>query len=349
MSDMTPEQITKALDAGIITEDQAKAMRDRSAIETSSDTAVIGNEDDMRFLRSFSDVFISIGVGLFALGLSAVAAIFGGGFSFIGAAVIMGFMAEYFGRKRRAHAPTLITALAFLLFTQRGVGALIGDVSGITTALVTLGAMLLYYWRIRLPFCIALIAIAALYLVFAIINKLVPGLVDGQWGLSLFLSGLAVFAAAVMYDMKDLHRTTRFADNAFWLHFLAAPMIIHGLALQTVSLKKDMLFNLIPMVSLDHGDAAIVMVIVAVITVIGLAINRRALIVSSLGYAAFALGFLFDGAGMNFGTVIAMTLLLLGGAIIFLGAGWHTARAWLLKVLPNWKIFPPAFDPDFKR
>ena len=215
--------------------------------------------------------------------------------------------------------------MAFLLFTQRGVGALIDDVSGITTALVTLGAMLLYYWRIRLPFCIALIAIAALYLVFAIINKLVPGLVDGQWGLSLFLSGIAVFAVAVMYDMKDLHRTTRFADNAFWLHFLAAPMIIHGLALQTVSLKKDMLFNLIPMVSLDHGDAAIVMVIVAVITVIGLAINRRALIVSSLGYAAFALGFLFDGAGMNFGTVIAMTLLLLGGAIIFLGAGWHTA------------------------
>ena len=103
------------------------------------------------------------------------------------------------------------------------------------------------------------------------------------------------------------------------------------------------------MVSLNAGDAAIVMVIVATITVVGLAINRRALIVSSLGYAAFALGFLFNGAGMNFGTVVAMTLLLLGGAIIFLGAGWHSARAWLLKILPKWKIFPPAFDPNFKR
>ena len=362
MSDMTPEQITKALEAGIITEDQAKSMRQKAAglkdgpdtneVSTTdvnnSDAAVIGNEDDMRFLRSFSDVFISIGVGLFALGLSAVAALFGGGLAFIGAAIVMAFMAEYFGRKRRSHAPTLITALAFLIFTQKGVGALIDDVSGITTALVTLGAMLLYYWRIRLPFCIALIAIAALYLVFAIINKLVPGLVEGHWGLALFLSGIAVFAGAVMYDMRDLHRTTRFADNAFWLHFLAAPMIIHGMALQTVALQKDKLFNIIPMVSLNAGDAAIVMVIVAIITVIGLAINRRALIVSSLGYAAFALWFLFNGAGMNFGTVIAMTLLLLGGAIIFLGAGWHTARAWLLKVLPKWKIFPPAFDPDFK-
>lgn len=348
MTDMTPEQITKALEAGIITEDQAKAMRSIAEKTTNTDAAVIGNEDDMRFLRSFSDVFISIGVGLFALGLSAIAVIFGGGLSFIGAAVVMGFMAEYFGRKRRAHAPTLITALAFLIFTQRGVGGLIGDINGISTALVTLGAMLLYYWRIRLPFCIALIAIAALYLVFSVINRIAPGLVDGHFGLALFLSGLAVFTGAILYDMRDKHRTTRFADNAFWLHFLAAPMIIHGLALQTVALKKDTLFNFIPMVSLDRGDAAIVMVIVAVITVIGLAINRRALIVSSLGYAAFALGFLFDGAGMNFGTVVAMTLLLLGGAIIFLGAGWHTARGLILKVLPNWPIFPPAFDPDFK-
>ena len=163
MTDMTPKQITEALEAGIISEAQAKTMRAKAGI-SDTNLAQIGNEDEMRFLRSFSDVFISIGVGLFALGLSAVAAIFGGGLSFIGAAVIMGFMAEYFGRKRRAHAPTLITALAFLLFTQRGVGALIGDVSGITTALVTLGAMLVYYWRIRLPFCIALIAVSYTHL-----------------------------------------------------------------------------------------------------------------------------------------------------------------------------------------
>ena len=148
--------------------------------------------------------------------------------------------------------------------------------------------------------------------------------------------------------MRDKHRTTRFADNAFWLHFLAAPLIIHGLALQTVSLKKDMLFGFVPMVSLDRGDAAIVMVIVAVITLIGLAINRRALIVSSLGYAAFAMGYLFDGTGMGFGTVVALTFLLLGASIIFLGAGWHTARNGLLKILPKLPIFPPPFDPDYK-
>jgi len=349
---MTPEQITKALEAEIITEAQAKAMREKAGVTiTAAETPTIGNEDDMRFLRSFSDVFIAIGIALFALGLSALAALLGGGISFIGAAIVMALIANYFGLTRRAHLPTLISALAFLLFTQRGVGVVLAD-SGlggdIITALITLGAMLLFYWRIRLPFCVALIAIAALYLVFAIFGRVAPELLKSQFGIILLLSGLAVFAVALLYDMRDKHRTTRFADNAFWLHFLAAPLIIHGLALKLVKLQSETLFGVIPMVSLDRFDAALVMLMVAFITLIGLAINRRALIVSSLGYAAFAMGYLFDGTGMGLGTVIAVTLLLLGGIIIFLGTGWHAARAILLKILPNWPVFPPAFDPDYK-
>lgn len=355
MTDMTPKQISEALDAGIISEAQAKAMQAKLGV-SDKDLAQIGNEDEMRFLRSFSDVFISIGVGIFAFGLSVFAGLMGGGTSFLLAAAVMWLMAEFFGRKKRAHLPTLITALAFLLFTQRGVQTVLGDMGqngsvmggDIITALITLGAMLLFYLRIRLPFCIALIALAGLYLAAALVGRVAPEFLKSQFGLGLLLSGLVIFIIALLYDMNDKHRTTRFADNAFWLHFLAAPLIIHGLALQTVSLKKDVLFGFVPMVSLDRGDAAIVMVIVAVITFIGLAINRRALIVSSLGYAAFAMGYLFDGTGMGFGTVVAMTFLLLGAAIIFLGAGWHRARNTLLKILPKLPIFPPPFDPHYK-
>lgn len=350
MTDMTPDQITKALEAGIISEVQAETMRAKAGV-TDNDRAVIGDEDEMRFLRSFSDVFIAIGVGLFAVGLTVVAKLFGSGISFLLAAAVMWIMAEYFGRKKRAHLPTLITALAFLIFVQRGAGGVLGDMGlggDIVTALITLGAMLLFYLRIRLPFCIALIALAGLYVAGAIANQIVPEFLRQHSGIALFLSGLVIFAVALIYDMRDKHRTTRFADNAFWLHFLAAPLIIHGLALTFVTLQTDTLFGFIPMVSLGRGDAAIIMVIVALITLIGLAINRRALIVSSLGYAAFAMGYLFDGTGMGLGTIVAVTLLLLGAAIIFLGAGWHTARKGLLKILPNLPIFPPPFDPNYK-
>lgn len=356
MTEMTPEQIDAALEAGIISADQAKAMRARIAPKPApgfpgDEGAVIGDEDNMRFLRSFSDIFIAIGIGIVILGLGVTGALFGGGTVYIGAALIMALMAEFFGRKKRAHLPTLLCALAFLIFTLRGVGSAISGFAwggDILTALITLGAMLLFYLRVRLPFCIALIALAALYLGFSILSAIAPGMWSGQKGLSIFLGGLITFLAAIMYDMRDKHRTTRFSDNAFWLHFIAAPLIIHGLALQFATLKKELLFNLVPIVTLDKGDAVMILLLVLVITVIGLAINRRALIVSSLAYAAFAMGYLFKGTGMEIPTLIAVTLLLLGGAIILLGTAWHGVRNRLLTVLPKLPVFPPPFDPHFK-
>lgn len=352
MTQMTPDQIDAALKAGIISEAQARDMRgsvQNSAV--SDDGAVIGNEDDMRFVRSFSDVFIAIGIGLFALGVSAMAALCGGGISFLFAALVMALLAEYFGKRKRQHLPTLITALAFLIFTQRGLGVVLDDFGlggGVTVAAVTLAAMLVFYLRVRLPFCMALIAVSVLYLVFAIASKFVPDLMRAHTGWMMLAGGLAVLAAAMRYDLEDKHRTTRFADNAFWLHFTAAPLIIHGMALEMVKLNREMMFNLIPVPTLGKGDAGLLMVMVLAVAIFGLAINRRALLVSSLGYAGFAMAFLMSDTGLGFGKIAALTLLLLGASIIFLGAGWHTARAAILKVLPKWAIFPPAFDPNYK-
>ena len=354
MTQMTPDQINAALKAGIISKQQAETMYGGVAglaPEPDTNIAMIGNEDDMRFIRSFSDVFIAIGIGLFALGVSAMAALFGGGLSFLVAALVMALMAEYFGKRKRQHLPTLITALAFLVFTQRGLGVVLDDLGfggGVTVAAVTLAAMLVFYLRVRLPFCVALIAVSILYLFFTIGARLVPDLMRANTGWTMLVGGLAVLAAAISYDLKDKHRTTRFADNAFWLHFTAAPLIIHGMALEMVRLNSEMMFNLIPVPTLGRGDAAMLMLMVVVVALFGLAINRRALLVSSLGYAGFAIAFLMSDTGLGAGKIAALTLLLLGASIIFLGAGWHSARAGLLKILPKWAIFPPAFDPSYK-
>jgi len=230
---------------------------------------------------------------------------------------------------------------------QRGFAALFGG-GGSLAALVTLGAMAAFYWRIRLPFCIALIAASALFLLFSILTQYAPSLTKNNLGLVIGLAGLAVFGAALAYDANDEHRTTRFADNAFWLHFLAAPLIIHGIAIMGVALKSDKLFSFIPVVSLGTGDAILVLALVIALTLIGLAINRRALIVSSLGYTGFAITSLFMDASISIVTSLFLALLVLGGAIVFLGVGWHGARDILLKFLPNWRVFPPPFDPNFK-
>lgn len=350
MTQMSQDQIDQAEEAGIITPKQARAMRAELAVgepnpppATPSD-AVIGDEDDLRFLRSFGDVFIGVGLILLALGVSAIIALVGGGPIFLLAAVGAYAMAEYFGRRKRAHFPTLITALAFLVFVQTGLEGL-ASLSGIVAALITVVAMGLFYTRIRLPFCIALIAISLIYLLFAVLAQIAPGLLRDHVGIVLILSGLAVFAAALAYDTQDSHRRTRFADNAFWLHFLAAPLLIHGLVGQAVMAKSELLFDLIPVLAFTERDAIIILIGMAVITVIGLAINRRALIVSALGYAGVAVGFLVSQTSLSLGTALSVTLILLGAAIVLLGVAWHPVRNQLIRVLPKWRVFPPPYEP----
>jgi hypothetical protein len=355
MSQMNEDQIKAALEADIITEKQAEAMRSlrRSAAANkgaaNNEGAVIGNEDDMRFVRSFSDVFIAIGIGLFALGLGGVAGLLGGGTSYILAAGVTALMAAYFGKKKRQHLPTLITALAFLLFMHKGLGGLIGaDGSGIMAAVLTLGAMLAYYVFIRLPFCIALIAISLIFLFFALAEQFTPGLLAGNRSWFFVIAGFATLAAAIGYDMRDLHRTTRFADNAFWLHFTAAPLIVHGLAFNAAAAKTELKFGLLPLPDVGSGDMVFLLGVVCALGVLALALNRRALLVSSLGYAGFAIIFLFSSSGVGFGTSIIFALLILGAAVMFLGTGWHAARNQLIKILPKWKIFPPPYIENFR-
>ena len=346
MDKMTPEQITAALDAGIISQSQAEAMRAQLALETENGSA-IGNEENLRFIRGFSDIFIAIGVGLLMLGLSAMSALFGGGLAYIGAAVIAALMAEYFGRKKRSHLPTLITALAFLFFTLRGADMLLGG-SPVMAALIALVAMSLFYWRVRLPFCIALITLAALTLGLNILSNIAPDFVRHQFGWVMALGGLICLAGGIYYDSKDLHRTTRFSDNAFWLHLTAAPLLIHGSVLELVKTQTTQVLGLVPVIDVNQGDALIMLLIVGVVTVIGLILNRRALIVSSLFYALIAVGYLLTKSGVGLGAALTLTLILIGAAIVLLGIGWHPARNAMIKCLPKSRFIPIPYDPNFK-
>lgn len=352
---MTDAQITAALEAGIISAEQAKAMRSlrgRALEGAGADLhdAAIGDEENLRFIRGFSDIFIAIGIGLLILGLGALAALLGGGISYIGAAGAAALMAEYFGRKKRSHLPTLLTALAFLIFTLRGLDGLFSAGFGhdILTAFITLAAMGLFYWRIRLPFCIALMTLAALYLGLTLFKAAAPGFVAAQFGWVMAIGGLITLMGGIYYDSKDLHRRTRFSDNAFWLHLTAAPLLIHGSVLELVKTQTTQLFGLVPIIDVSQGDAVIMLILVAIVSLTGLILNRRALIVSSLVYAVIAIGFLFSKSGMGLSMALTLTLLLIGGAIIILGVGWHPFRNIIIKALPKSRFIPIAYQAESK-
>ncbi|HHI88599.1 MAG TPA: hypothetical protein ENK01_01480 [Hellea balneolensis] len=348
MNKPTAKQIREALKAGII--DQARAdslLADLSTAPTSpkpdeDNVALIGNEDDMRFVRSFSDVFIATGIGLLILGLIGFTLIGGPIISLIGMA-LMWLLAEYFGRKKRAHLPTLISALGFLFFVHAATSNFIPDSGmkpGVAAAFVTLLTMLVFYWRFRLPFAIALIAISVLILIFSFFAGHIP------LGLLLLLSGILFFIVALLYDIRDPARKTRYADNAFWLHLTAAPLILHGIMAYTLVIRKHKIMGgLAKVPAIDNTDAAIMLLIVAALAFVGLAINRRALLVSSLGYAVIAITMLIKRSGLDVGSATALAFLLLGLFIVFLGAGWHGARRLVLTVLPRRGVFAKLFPP----
>src|SRR3546814_12902941 len=82
---------------------------------------------------------------------------------------------------------------------------------------------------------------------------------------------MGVFARAMRVDMSDPTRETRRSDIAFWLHLPAAPLIAHPV------------FQLLGVLDADvgSGTAIVVVALYLVFAFVALAVDRRALLVSS--------------------------------------------------------------------
>ena len=82
------------------------------------------------------------------------------------------------------------------------------------------------------------------------------------------------------------------------------------------------------------GQAVIVMALYIVFAFIALAIDRRALLVSSLAYVLYALSMLFRQAGAV-ELSMAFTAFVIGSALLTLSAFWHPMRRAVIGMLGN--------------
>ena len=194
------------------------------------------------------------------------------------------------------------------------------------SAAIAAGATWLHWRRFRVPITVAAGALTVVGVVMALVAYAVgdvPALEDVMLVTGLVL-GLGVFLFAMWWDSSDRARQTRRSDVAFWLHLLAAPMIVHPI------------FTLL---GLNDGDAGIgeAFVVLGVYVLFGLtalAIDRRALLVSALAYVLWALSELFE----RFGAVdlnVALTALIIGSSLLLLSAFWSQARAAVVRPLPE--------------
>jgi hypothetical protein len=334
-----------AVAAGALTPEAAAALR--NYVHGARATPAV-DEEHFRLLTGFNDIFVSIAaiILLFALGWigSTIGPrIDGDGPSPFGGLLVAAAawgLAEFFTRKRRMALPSILLLLAFVGGVAAAVGFTLvltvgpeaveaneslGSLLAAGAAAIAAGAAWLHWRRFRVPITIAAGAAAVVALLMALIASAIqdsPDMEQIMLGFML-LFGIGVFLFAMWWDSSDPRRETRRSDVAFWLHLLAAPMMVHPI------------FKLLGLA--DGGGsvsgAIIVLLVYAVFGLTALAIDRRALLVSALAYVLWALSRLFEQAGAD-ELNLALTALVIGSALLLLSAFWHMARRAVVQPLP---------------
>lgn len=344
------EDIDAAIAAGVMPQAQADALRAFVAERHRSRLEQAGTEDErFRFMTGFNDFFFAIGILLLGFGMM----FFTGGAplpSLVAALVVWG-LSELLVARMRLVLPGILLSLFFIAFVFLAVpadlatlmsrgnpGSFWGDAIGVTgvpfaaatKAIIGVAAAALYYWRFRLPFALLPIAASLVLLVMALIRLSVGQLEPFALSLLTLACGLGVFAAAMSFDLSDRDRMTRRSDCAFWLHLLAAPLIVHSL-ISLITPRFDQINNTIALAILG---------IVAALAVVAIAIDRRALLVSALIYMGAVIAYAIGGsfAAMSKGStsqsgIFFTTLVILGTFVIVLGIGWQPLRRGLLALI----------------
>lgn len=331
--------IENAVAAGVISPEAAAAFRNHTA---GLRQAPAVDEEQFRLLTGFNDIFVAIAL---ALSLGAIGQI---GWQIMqplgGAAVAASawLFAEYFTRRRRMALPSILLLLAFAagvaatmigtlvrldLDMPERTAALVGG--GI--ALVTAGATWLHWRRFMVPITVAAGALA-LVATLAATSAGVLGLKPDDLYPIALAGGVGVFALAMWWDVSDRERRTRRSDVAFWLHLAAAPLIAHPIFHMLGVLNNDV----------DAVRALLVIGLYLVFAFVALAVDRRALLVSSLAYVLYAMYALIQQTGAV-ELSAALTAFVIGSALLTLSVFWHQMRRMVVAMLGGLKDrLPPV-------
>lgn len=244
-----------------------------------------------------------------------------------GAAAVSGsawLLAEFFTRKRHMALPSIILLFAFVggIFAASLILLGTGSVGWIVASALAAAAAQLHWLRFQVPITVAAGAAAVVGCIAAVIFTVVPQAKDWITAISM-IAGIAVFALAMRWDAADTLRQTRKSDVAFWLHLLAAPLLVHPVFMSLGVFDGQT----------SLAQAIVVVLLYLAIAFVSLSIDRRALMVSALTYVLYT----FSALLKQFGVVslsFAITALAIGAALLILSAFWHTSRGLVLGLFP---------------
>ena len=357
---VTDETLDRAVGEGIVTADQAAALRALAGASAATAAASMADsmadppgraelidEEKLRFVSGFADIFVTIGLALF---FGSAAYLVGRQLSPSATSAVMAALAwalaEFFTRRKRMALPSItllviFAASSFLaLASQLGSDHDLGRSSSFlwlgerlapdrnplalaTAGIGTAALAALHYWRFRVPITVASGVAALGTTVLALLFGVAPGPTSAALNPILFGIGLGVFALAMRFDLADPTRSTRLTDIAFWLHLLASPLIVHSV-FRGIGAGRG---------TVDPATAFSIIAIFLGLALVALLVDRRAMLVSGLIYAGLAFGSLIRRAGIT-DLGLPVTLLVLGAFVLLLSAGWTPLRSAILASLP---------------
>ena len=350
--------IRAAVASGLISERQAAGLTALAHARTGARENLDPGDEPFELFRGFNEIFIMVGLTILATGWVAVIGVFVAGdlstwrstflsMSLVSAGLIW-LLSEYFIRRRRMIGPAILLTLMFTAVAAFGLANWLAQVfmvaredysSLIAPGLLTVAAVAIFWWRFRVPFAMAIMALGlfATALTAAATRAGTPQSVqdifvfsaEGSLAWITIALGLATFAVAMLFDASDPHRVTRRSAQGFWLHLVASPMIINTVALSVIE---------------TGGDQAniILLVLMALFGLVAVVIDRRSFLLAAIAYVVGVIVTLYPaGDGANF----AWLILGLGLFLVVLGAFWARVRAIVLTALPLGRLrswLPPA-------
>jgi len=286
-------------------------------------------EEPLKFIRSFGDVFIALGVILLVVSINMTSL---SGYYYLLPAVGFIVIAEWLVRIRRLALPGIVILLAILYFINKAFSFQSEDGTTIGLAVICMSS-LLFYLRYKMPF--SLLPLAASLVAISIIQIGIDVL---KSPLIFVIMGCIIFSIAMWFDSRDTKRQSHLSDSAFWLHLLAAPLIVHGAMISLLTSEQAWVQS--------FSNNILMIIFFAGFFLVALFVDRRAMLVSTQLYAIYALTQLLQNNLINEQNVMIYVLMALGMFVIFFGTYWYKTRRIIFAVLADSKI--SQFVPDLK-
>ena len=331
---MKPEDIDKAVAKGIITPEQAEALKKEAA--TAGDPGV--NEEPFSLLDNFGAVFVVVGLvilqGAPRLFSAVVPELFVpllyGGFAAVYWALAEGFV---LGRRR---LPATVATVLFVYNATTAVGLLSGQDLGLASdvgqfAVSEVGSLTfiavflaLALARFRLPLLVLGLALTLVALAFAFFNAPTLWIMGG--------CGLTAILIGILLDLRDPTRTGPWHEWAMWLFVVGSPLSVHPMF---VTVIRDRAEQNLQVGSDASGLIGLVLALAFAVSFVGLLLDRRSLVASCLIYLAGAFVYLLYRTVGDPESLLGIIPLTIGAYVILLGVAWRPIRRAVLGVLPG--------------